>query len=141
MYAKFIEEANLNPENFSDAWAFGNSPEMADELLELVLQGKKTATASALADYGPDDFLPAVDGRYEILLDGKGRPRVAIQTSKVYIAKFDKVTEDHAFKEGEGDRSLAHWRRVHEQFFREIDCFSPNMDVVCEEFEILYKRS
>lgn len=41
MYEKFIAEANLNPDNFSDAWAFGNNPQMADELLELVLEGKK----------------------------------------------------------------------------------------------------
>lgn len=41
MYEKFIAEANLNPDNFSDAWAFGNTPQMADELLELVLEGKK----------------------------------------------------------------------------------------------------
>lgn len=33
MYEKFIAEANLNPDNFSDAWAFGNTPQMADELL------------------------------------------------------------------------------------------------------------
>lgn len=56
MYEKFIAEANLNPDNFSDAWAFGNNPQMADELLELVLEGKKRATASALSLYGPDDF-------------------------------------------------------------------------------------
>ena len=49
MYEKFIAEANLNPDNFSDAWAFGNTPQMADELLELVLEGKKRATASALS--------------------------------------------------------------------------------------------
>lgn len=41
MYEKFIAEANLNPDNFSDAWAFGNTPQMADELLELVLEEKK----------------------------------------------------------------------------------------------------
>lgn len=141
MYAKFIEEAQLNPENFGGAWAFGNTPEMADELLELVIQGKKRATASALSEYGPDDFLPAVDGRYELVLDGEGRPRAAIQTSKVYITKFDRVTKEHAFKEGEGDRSLEYWRCVHEAFFREQNCFSPTMDIVCEEFELLYKRS
>lgn len=141
MYEKFIAEANLNPDNFSDAWAFGNTPQMADELLELVLEGKKRATASALSLYGPDDFLPAVDGRYEILLDGKGNPRAAIQTSKVYITKFNKVTADHAFNEGEGDRSLAYWRQVHEAFFRDLDCYAPDMDIVCEEFEVLYKCS
>ena len=141
MYEEFIKEANLNPENFGGAWSFGNNPPMADEILDLVLQGKKRATASALLDYNPDEDLPEVDGKYELLLDGKGCPRVAIQTSKVYITKFNEVTKEHAFKEGEGDRSLAYWRQAHENFFREIGCFSPDMDIVCEEFEVLYKYS
>ena len=117
MYEKFIAEANLNPDNFSDAWAFGNTPQMADELLELVLEGKKSYS-KRIVPVWTRRFLPAVDGRYEILLDGKGNPRAAIQTSKVYITKFNKVTEDHAFNEGEGDRSLAYWRQVHEAFPR-----------------------
>ena len=49
-----------------------------------------------------------------------------------------------AFREGEGDRSPAHWRRVHEDFFRgELAGagleFSPEMPVVCEEFEVVYR--
>ena len=37
------------------AWSFGATPEQADELLDLVLDGTKTATASALWDYDADD--------------------------------------------------------------------------------------
>ena len=33
------------------AWAFGGTPQQADRLLALVLDGTKTATASARADY------------------------------------------------------------------------------------------
>lgn len=33
------------------AWAFGDDPRTADQLLDLVLAGRKTATASALRDY------------------------------------------------------------------------------------------
>ena len=32
---------------------------------------------------------------------------------------FDEVSKEHAYKEGEGDRSLAYWRDVHEDFFAE----------------------
>ena len=56
---------------------------------------------------------------------------------------FNNVSKEHAFKEGEGDRSLEYWREVHKKFFRE--CleeygleFSENMKVVCEEFEVVY---
>ena len=33
-------------------FSFGDSPELADELLSLVLAGKKTATCGALREYG-----------------------------------------------------------------------------------------
>ena len=43
------------------AWAFGGSAEEADELLQLVLEGTKTATASALWDYEAEgEALPEV---------------------------------------------------------------------------------
>ena len=29
------------------------------------------------------------------------------------------MSKEHAFKEGEGDRSLEYWREVHKKFFRE----------------------
>ena len=36
------------------SWSFGDSPGLADELLALVLMGKKTATCGALRDYIAD---------------------------------------------------------------------------------------
>jgi len=60
------------------------------------------------------------------------------------VVEFDQVTAEHAWKEGEGDKSLAFWRDVHEKFFAE--ClreagleFTPDMKVVCEEFAVVYK--
>ena len=53
------------------------------------------------------------------------------------------MSKEHAFKEGEGDRSLEHWREFHKKFFRE--CleeygleFSENVKVVREEFKVVY---
>lgn len=67
-YEDFIKEAGLARENFRWAWAFCNEvdgpitePELADKLLDLVLEGKKSATASAVAEYGEDEPLPSVD--------------------------------------------------------------------------------
>lgn len=146
-YEDFIKEAGLARENFRWAWAFCNEvdgpitePELADELLNLVLVGKKSATASALADYGEDEPLPSVDGKFDILLDGKGQPRAAIRTSKVYVRKFSEVSAEHAYKEGEGDQSLEYWREVHQDFWNGLGIYQPNMDVLCEEFEVLYQN-
>lgn len=147
-YAKFIAEAGLNSENFRWAFAFGSednngkieNPKIADELAGAVLSGRKTATASAFLEYSEDEPLPSVDGKFDIVLNGSGEPVAAITTSKVTIAKFNEVTVEHAYKEGEGDLSLDYWREVHEKFWQRFDLFSSDMDVVCEEFEVLYKK-
>jgi uncharacterized protein YhfF len=124
------------------AWSFGGTPELADELLELVLDGTKTATASAKWDFDAEDEpLPAV-GALSILLDGGGHPRALIRTDRVEVVPFDDVDAEHAYLEGEGDRSLAHWRDVHRRFFAESASHphgvSDVMPVVLERFELLY---
>lgn len=68
-----------------------------------------------------------------------------IKTLKVYVTEFNNVSEEHAFKEGEGDRSLEYWRLVHIDFLtKELAAvhktFDENTKVVCEEFEVVYKK-
>jgi uncharacterized protein YhfF len=57
------------------------------------------------------------------------------------VVPFDEVDEEHARLEGEGDRSLAHWRTDHERFFSEASArgFEPDMPVVLERFEVIYQ--
>lgn len=120
-------------------WAFGDSPELADELLDLVLAGDKTATTSAVASYGPDELLPA-EGDLSVLLDGRGTPRALIKTTTVVRTRFLDVTEAFASAEGEGDRTLASWRSGHEAYFqRELgDRYAANPEVLCETFVVLH---
>lgn len=118
------------------AWAFGDGPELADELLELVIRGLKTATCSALSRYGPDEPIAEV-GSVEVILDGSGAPRAVIAIVDVAIRGFDEVDAAFAAAEGEGDRSLAYWRAAHEAFFRREGSFAPDMQLVCERFELV----
>ncbi|PXW87340.1 uncharacterized protein YhfF [Streptohalobacillus salinus] len=121
------------------AWAFGDSEQMADQLAELVVKGIKTATASNQLLYQHEEEpLPEV-GQYNIILDGKGMAVAIVETTSVEVVPFREVTAAHAFLEGEGDRSLAFWREVHEDFFRrelaEVGlAFNEDMPVVCERF-------
>ncbi len=134
------------PEGVTDTVApptqsFGATPEQADELLDLILTGVKTGTACPLRDYELEgDPLPQV-GDLCIVLDGAGLPRALIRTTDVRVVRFDQVTQEHADAEGEGDRTLGHWRAVHEWFFKEYDKhlrgFSAYMPVVCEVFEVV----
>jgi len=137
----------LPNENFDtevpSAWAFGDSPQLADELLALVLAGTKTGTAGAFWNYENGAPIPQV-GELSIILDGAGQPRAVIRTTKVEIVPFNEVSEEHAFSEGEGDRTLASWRADHEAFWRRGDNlggreFQLSMPVVTERFELLFQ--
>lgn len=128
------------PVDVPDAWAFGASPEQAERLLQLVLDGVKTATASALWDYEADGESVPEAGSYSVVLDGRDQPKAVIQTTGVNIVAFDEVTAAHAYAEGEGDRTLQYWRDVHERFWRAHAArgFDPQMPVVCEQFRLVY---
>lgn len=83
--------------------------------------------------------IPTVDGKFDIVLNSKCEPVAILTNSKVYQTTFDKVAE-RALKEGEGDLSLSYWRQAHERFFKAHNVFKPDMPVICEEYELLYKN-
>ena len=125
-----------------EAWAFGDDP---DTLAELVRTGVKTATASAYPFYELEgEDLPKA-GEYSVILNTKDEAVCIIRTTRVYVTPYRDVTAEQAWKEGEGDRSIDYWRRVHEAFFRkELEAvgliFTEDMGVVCEEFEVIYPK-
>lgn len=93
-----------------------------------------------LAENSP---LPTV-GAHSVLLDTAGNALCVLRNIAVTVVPFCMVTEQHAYKEGEGDRSLRYWREAHRKFFtselKEIDAtFSEDMLVVCEEFEVVFR--
>lgn len=123
------------------AWQYGV---LADELATLTKQEIKTATSSAYDLYSLDNEpLPKV-GEWNIILDSQYKAICIIRTTAVSIVPYNKVTSEHAFKEGEGDRSLKYWKTVHKEFnskeYKEKDLvFNETIPVVCEEFEVKYK--
>jgi len=134
---------------FGSAWSFGDSKEMANELAELVLKGEKTATASAFVQYeSNNEPLPEVNKEvFDILLDGEENPIAILENIRVYVTTFDKVTDEHAHKEGEGDKSLAYWKKVHYDFWTNIfelenikNVDIEKMKVVCEEFRVVWNE-
>ncbi len=126
------------------AWAFGATPEQADELLGLVSSGAKTATAGALWDYEEAGEALPTPGALGIVTDGRGVPHALVITTAVEVVPFDDVSAEHAYLEGEGDRSLATWREVHQRFFTDHAMhdrgFSRDMPVVLQRFAVLYSH-
>lgn len=138
----FIKEQNLSPERQpAEIYSFGNTVQMANELAVLVISGQKTATTSAIDLYEPNEHVPQA-GDYNIILDGQGKPAAITKTMSCKIIAYNKVSADHAYLEGEGDRTLDYWRAVHEPFFTaeyvELNrAFEPTIPCLCEQFMVV----
>ncbi len=104
------------PDAFSIA-EFGDSPELADHLADLIRCGIKTATSSDYQLYADgDEALPAIGGFF-MVINSKREPVCIYQVTEVRIGAFGSVDAAFAFDEGEDDRSLAAWQRAHRRFF------------------------
>lgn len=123
---------------------FGDSPELADELVDLILAGTKTGTCSCLWEWeAENEALPSI-GLKTVVLNGAHEPLCIIETTEVTIRKYNEVDEEFAAAEGEGDLSLAYWRNAHWGYFSRVLPTigkepSQDMPLVCERFRVVYK--
>ena len=130
-----IEENNK--EKYFECFSFGDSPEMADELLKLVLEGNKTATVSVILDGEP---APKV-GDLSLVLDGKGNPACVIKTVYLEVVKFCELTWDMVKLEGE-DENFEEWKTGNKYYWtqdakRRGYVFSEQTPIWFEKFEVV----
>ncbi|WP_010248741.1 ASCH domain-containing protein [Acetivibrio cellulolyticus] len=125
------------------SWHFEVTERGANSLLDLVIAGKKKATASSPWVFEYDNEpLPKV-GDYSIITNWDGIPKAIIRTKNIEILPFKEVTETFAAKEGEGDQSLDFWRKAHKDYFT-YEClrigkqFTEDIPVLCEEFDLVF---
>ena len=113
MWQDYCLSTNTDINTKHDTWKFCGGGEFADQLANLVLSGTKTATASTRISYETEgEELPRV-GAYSVILFDNNVAACIIKNVKVSIVPFNQVSAEHAFKEGEDDRSLEKWREVH----------------------------
>lgn len=125
------------------AWCFGDTVELADELIELVVHGPKRATAGAVAEYEADGEVLPRRGDLSIVTDGSMRLRAILETTDVRVGPLSSVDEQFAWDEGEGDRTLEWWLDAHTWFFRRSFArleFHPDIPVVFERFDVRYRE-
>jgi uncharacterized protein YhfF len=131
------------PARFTDVTSFGDSAELADKLLALVIDGPKRATAGAVVEYESEGVaIPQVGDRW-VACDGRGRPRAVLRTTDVRVGPLWSVDEAFAWDEGEGDRTRADWLRMHRDYFSRAlgrlgTPFDDDIAVVFERFELDY---
>lgn len=127
---------NTNNDYF-ERFAFGDSPEMADELLALVLSGKKTATVSVVLE---SDQKPNV-GDLSLVLDGSGNPACVIKTVHLETVKFCDLTWDMVKLEGE-DETFEQWKAGNIRYWtrdaaRRGYTFTDQTPITFERFEVV----
>ena len=115
----------------------------ADTCAALVVAGIKQATAPSKWWFDKHkEGLPHV-GEYSVITNWSGEPQAVIQTTAVMVVPFGQVDAAFAYAEGEGDRSLAEWQRVHRSYYaREIGCneskITDDFKVVCHRFRCIF---
>ncbi len=137
------ENPEVNPKEPYQIWFFGNSQKMACELAELVVSGKKHATASLVEFNENHPAVAPVDAGFSIVTDFEDVPLCVIQTTEIRHLPFDEVDAQFAFDEG--DRTLEDWREGHRRYFTKEAAeynlkFNEKSLVCCERFKLLYFR-
>lgn len=118
----------------------------ANTCAELIQQSIKTATCSMKHWYeSGEESMPQV-GHLQVVLNWQGEPTSIIEVTEVQECLFSEVTEEFAAQEGEGDRTLAWWRKAHWNFFAK-ECAeigiepSEQMALVLERFTVVYQEA
>ncbi len=115
------------PTNAPIWWCAASNAPPPTSLAELEIQG---------------DPIPSV-GDLNIVTDWNGVAQCVIRTTHVAIVPLGDVTAEFAALEGEGDGSLAYWRRVHRAYYKRVlagteHAVTEALPIACESFEVIY---
>lgn len=130
-------------EQHYDVCRMGSDPDMADELLVLILEGPKRATTCLLRDVETGGEQMGRVGGHVVVLDGTDRPRAIWRTRTVEVKPLREVDDAFAWDEGEGDRTREDWLATHRRYFaaraaREGFAFDDSMPAVFERFTLVW---
>ena len=103
---------------------------------------KKAMSDSLLGMQYRNEQLPKI-GDFTVVIDWQGKAQCIIETTKVTLKPFFSIDAAYAQLEGEGDKSLAYWKKAHWDYYtRELEPFArlprESMIIVCQEFETVY---
>ena len=148
LWRAYLSSMGDSPETTSkqfEVWHFGDNEKDANELADLANSGIKRATSQSLWRLEYDRTRLPEAGDLHIVTNWVGEARCLIQTKHITLVPFNQVGPEYAAMEGEGDKLLEYWRKVHWDYYhRELKEIgkSPTLDmlIVCERFEVVYSR-
>ena len=117
-------------------WHFGSDMKTANELFDLVLREEKVATSYLFFNS------TKLNKGFSVLTNWDKTKKLIILTTDIYVTTFSEITAEHAKKEGEANKSLESWQKIHKDFFsKELKKhnlnFNENIKIVCEEFKVI----
>jgi len=143
----WMEFLKLNPDNekkqLPESFYFCDNEKDANECADLVINKIKRATATSLWWFEKNNQPLPKMGEQAIITDWNGNPKAVIETIKIKPTPYNEITPEFAEIEGEGDKSLEYWKKVHKAYYqREMEPhgekFDENMIIICEHFETIY---
>ncbi len=115
----------------------------ANECARLIDNRIKRASCSLKAAYDIENEPLPAHGRITVVLNWDQEPICIVKLTEVSICPFNKVTEEFAKLEGEGDGSYEWWREAHLDFFnkyaKEVGItFTKSSELVLERFKKVF---
>jgi len=122
---------------------FGNNPEIARQLLELILAREKTGTFAVDWEFDSRPGERPSPGDLFVITDHAGVPGALVRITATEVVPFDQISERHVQCEGPALRAVVPWRQVHWDYWtrtlgeigREP---AADMPILYQEFELLY---
>ena len=141
---EFIQETGRSPEDrCAGDLNFEAKGFVGDELVSLVVSGKKTAFFSSYATFAIDGEPLPVSGELYIVVDRADNPRCVIELQSVEVIPFNEITWEMAKQEGE-DENMTDWRNKEQEYLEEEGAvlgfsFTPDIKLVFQTFRVVYK--
>ncbi|MBH9970808.1 ASCH domain-containing protein [Bifidobacterium sp. W8109] len=88
-----------------------------DCLVEVILDGRKTATTSLMAKFIHDHEQLLASGRRTVLLNSDDQHLAVLRYASVGVNRLGLVILQHVLNEGEDYKSFPEWRLAHESFW------------------------
>lgn len=145
-WKKFLKDTNRDEEILcAGDLSFEAKGFVGDELVSLIVSGKKTAFFTSYATYAIDQEPLPVSGELYLVLDRANNPQGVIELESVNIIPFNEVTWEMAKLEGE-DENLEAWREKQTEYLEDQAAitgfqFTPDLKLVYQRFNLVYKSN
>ena len=120
---------------------FGMPGESRRNLVDLVVNGNKRATAGLLSEYEFEGEELETVGEREAILDNNDQAVAIVEITKVEVLPFALVPDEFVLAEAEGDLNAEDFRNSHRKFWTEAgETITDETPVVTLYFDVVEIR-